>query len=404
MTYPTEKGQSPDPVVRLDNEPGRVAPAREPARAAAEPRLAAPSPGPELSESTPVGMRATPPTDRGYANAADVSGLPLTEVVYWFALALAAAADIAAFHQVVSLVMREQGDTLVWLMVVGLTVIALTLAHFAGRLARDVSARHGTATWKQFLLCAIPWVALGLAAFAVRLIVADSSGGTTVDGTIIGADSVGRQARQTSAAVLFLALYVGSGAVAAFGAYFTRNPLRSGYRQAMRAHTRALDRLRRSQPPYERALQVYRQRARIRAREEANWQAARELRLAQADELKRYAAVLIAAHLQDPSVTDAMTLPDRRPITGANETTLGHEARNAINARSRTETPTAGPRKTAQRPTIGFLRRSAPKRAIEARPVGGPDSPQRLDPGRETSTESGNGQADGPVGGGRKAG
>jgi len=202
----------------------------------------------------------------------------------------------AAFHQVVSLVMRDQGDALVWLMVVGLTVIALTLAHFAGRLARDVSARHGTATWKQVLLCAIPWVALGLAAFAVRLIVADSSGGTTVDGTIIGGDSVGRQARQTSGAVLFLALYVGSGAVAAFGAYFTRNPLRSGYRQAMRAHSRALGRLSRSQPPYERALQVYRQRARIRAREDANYQAARELRLAQADELKRYAAVLIASH------------------------------------------------------------------------------------------------------------
>jgi hypothetical protein len=334
----------------------------------------------------------TPPPDRGYANAADVSGLPLTEVVYWFALVLAAAADIAAFHQVVSLVMRDQGDALVWLMVVGLTVIALTLAHFAGRLARDVTARHGTATLKQVLLCAIPWVALGLAAFAVRLIVADSSGGTTLDGTIIGGDTVGRQARQTSGAVLFLALYVGSGAVAAFGAYFSRNPLRSGYRQAMRAHSRALDRLTRSQPPYERALQVYRQRARIRAREEANYQAARELRLAQADELKRYAAVLIAAHLQDPSVTDAMTLPDRRPTAGANETALVHEARTAINARRKAQTPVAGPRKA-----VGFLRRSAPKRAIEARP----DTPQRLDPARESSTEQA--QTDG-LHDGRKAG
>ena len=401
MTHPTEKSPSPDAVVRSDLEPGRVAAAGVPAGGAAEPGSAVPSPGPEVIEPAPVDMRATPTVDRGYANAADVSGMPLTEVVYWFALALAAAADIAAFHQVVSLVMRDQGDALVWLMVVGLTVIALTLAHFAGRLARDVSARHGTATWKQVLLCAIPWVALGLAAFAVRLIVADSSGGTTVDGTIIGGDSVGRQARQTSGAVLFLALYVGSGAVAAFGAYFTRNPLRSGYRQAMRAHSRALGRLSRSQPPYERALQVYRQRARVRAREEANWQAARELRLAQADELKRYAAVLIAAHLQDPSVTDAMTLPDRRPIVGTHEPSLTHEARTAISARRRTDTPIAGPRKSVQRPKIGFLRRSAPKRAIEARQAGGPDSPQRI---RENLTEPGDGQAEGPVGGGRRAG
>jgi hypothetical protein len=222
MTYPTAKGQSPDPVVRSDTEPGRDAPTLVPA----------PEPAPALvpaPEPAAAGTRATPPAERGYANATDVAGLPLTEIVYWFALALAAAADVAAFHQVVSLVMRDQGDALVWLMVVGLTVIALTLAHFAGRLARDVSAQHGTATRRQVLLCALPWVALGLAAFAVRLIVADSSGGTTLDGTIIGGDTVGRQARQTSGAVLFLALYVGSGAVAAFGAYFSRNPLRSAH-------------------------------------------------------------------------------------------------------------------------------------------------------------------------------
>jgi hypothetical protein len=271
--------------------------------------------------------------DRGFAGPAEVSGLPMTEIVYWFALALAAGADVAAFHQVVSLILRDQGDALVWLMVVGLTAIALTLAHFAGRLARDVTAGRGPATWKQVFACAIPWVALGVAAFAVRLIVADSSGGTTVDGSIVGGGDVGKSARQASAAVLFLVLYVGAGAVAAFGEFLSRNPLRSEYRRSLRAHNRALGRLSRSQPPYELAVQVYRQRARSRAREEANWQAAREQRLAHADELKRYAAVLIAAHLQDPSVTDAMTLPDRRPIAGPNGGTPTGETRPAIEAR-----------------------------------------------------------------------
>jgi hypothetical protein len=88
-------------------------------------------------------------------------------------------------------------------------------------------------------------------------------------------------------------------------------------------------------------------------------------------------------------VTDAMTLPDRRPIAGTHETALGHEARTAINARRRTQTPTAGPRKTA----IGFLRRSTPKRAIEARPAGASDPVGETEPG-----------ADGPPNGGRKAG
>ncbi|MGE5830764.1 MAG: hypothetical protein ACM30G_20710 [Micromonosporaceae bacterium] len=280
----------------------------------------------------------------------------MTEIAYWFALALAAAADVAAFHQVVSLILRDQGDALVWLMVVGLTAIALTLAHFAGRLARDVTARHGSATWKQVYACAIPWVALGLAAFTVRLIVADSSGGTTVDGNVVGSGEVGATARQVSAAVLFLALYAGSGTVAAFGAFLSRNPLRSGYRHALRAHSRALARLARSQPPYELAVQAYKQCARIRAREEANYEAARAQRLAQADELKRYAAVLIAAHLQDPAATDAMTLPDRRPMDGSISATSARETRPAIEAQ----------------------RRSEARPAIEARSAGGVDGPQRF--------------------------
>jgi hypothetical protein len=301
--------------------------------------------------------------DRGFAGAAEVSGLPMTEIVYWFALALAAGADVAAFHQVVSLVLRDQGDALVWLMVVGLTAIALTLAHFAGRLARDVTAGRGPATWKQVFACAIPWVALGLAAFVVRLIVADSSGGTTVDGSIVGGGDIGKSARQTSAAVLFLVLYVGAGAVAAFGEFLSRNPLRSEYRRSLRAHHRALTRLSRSQPPYERAVQVYRLRARSRAREEANWRAAREQRLAHADELKRYAAILIAAHLQDPLVTDAMTLPDRRPIVGPKGASSTDETRPAIEAR----------------------RTGEARSAIEARTAHGADGPQGLISASETN-------------------
>jgi hypothetical protein len=315
--------------VRPHNGSAEVAQGRVAEPAAVEPAALEPVP--------PVDRPAEPSGgdlyDSGFAGAAEVSGLPMTEIVYWFALALAAGADVAAFHQVVSLILREQGDALVWLMVVGLTAIALTLAHFAGRLARDVTAGRAPATWKHVMACAIPWVALGLAAFVVRLIVADSSGGTTVDGSIIGSGDIGKSARQTSAAVLFLVLYVGAGAVAAFGEYLSRNPLRSEYRRALRAHHQALKRLARSQPPYELAVQVYRQRARSRAREDANWRAAREQRLAHADELKRYAAILIAAHLQDPSVTDAMTLPDRRPIDGPTEATLAGETRPAIESR-----------------------------------------------------------------------
>ena len=47
--------------------------------------------------------------------------------------------------------------------------------------------------------------------------------------------------------------------------------------------------------------------------EENNYGSAERLQRAYADELKRYAAYLIAAHLQHPSATDGMTLPDRYP-------------------------------------------------------------------------------------------
>ena len=60
---------------------------------------------------------------------------------------------------------------------------------------------------------------------------------------------------------------------------------------------------------------------RSRQREEANYNAARSLHLANADELKRYAAVLVAAHLQHPSATDGMTLPDRVPFPIPEEST-----------------------------------------------------------------------------------
>jgi hypothetical protein len=86
------------------------------------------------------------------------------------------------------------------------------------------------------------------------------------------------------------------------------------YRRALHAYERATRRLARSQPSYERALQVLRQHARTAHREEANYQAAVAQRLAFAGELKRQAAILIAAHLKDPAATDGMTLPDRVPM------------------------------------------------------------------------------------------
>jgi hypothetical protein len=247
-----------------------------------------------------------------YRDAGETAGRPVAELGYWLALAVTAGADVAAFNQIVSLVMSDQNAWIVALMVAGFTACSLTLAHFAGRLARDVSAGHGTANRTQVLALVTPWAVLGVVAFGVRLTAA-FDGGTSVGGQVLGG-GLSEQARHATAAFMFLVLYVASGAVAGFGVYLTRNPKRVAYRRALAAYDRAMRRLARSQPPYERAVQVLRQHARTALREEANFQAAAAQRAAFAGELKRYAAVLIATQLKDPSVTDGMTLPDRQPM------------------------------------------------------------------------------------------
>jgi hypothetical protein len=251
----------------------------------------------------------TPPDS--YRAVGETAGRPTSELGYWLALAVTAGADVAAFNQIVSLVMSDQTAAIVGLMVAGFTACSLTLAHFAGRLARDVSAGHGGASRTQVWMLVAPWAVLGLGAFAVRLTAAFNTG-PELSVQVFG--GLSPQAKHATAAFMFLVLYVASGAVAGFGVYLTRNPKRVAYRRALAAYQRAVRRLARSQPPYERAIQVLRQHARSALREEANHQAAVAQRLAFAGELKRYAAVLIAAQARDPSVTDGMTLPDRVPM------------------------------------------------------------------------------------------
>lgn len=254
----------------------------------------------------PAGGQLSP---HGYAQPADVAGRPITELGYVLALAVVAGADLAVFYQVVAVIL-QLSPGLSWPAVAGFTAGSLTLAHFAGRLLRDNAAGQRPGSGRAGWLLVLPWALLGLVAFVVRLIFARSVsqfGSTAVGG-------ISPSARQLTSAIMFLALYIASGAVAGFGEYLTRNPLRARYRTAWRAYRRSLRRLARSQPRYERALNVLQVHARSRLREEHNYQAARSLRLAFADELKRRAHVTMAIHLQDPSATDGMTLADPAPF------------------------------------------------------------------------------------------
>jgi hypothetical protein len=249
------------------------------------------------------------PLDRnGYRQPVEATGRMAGEIIYVIALAVTAGADVAAFDQVLSMILQALGQTIIWVAVAGFTAMSLTLAHFAGRMLRDHKADHGPDSKRAVWLLLIPWALLGLAALLARLIVAQGMAGapTTV--------AAGNPAADTLAgAVLFLILYLASGAVAGFGEYLTRNPYRAHYRTARRAHRRSVHRMDRSAAAYERAISVWELHEQSRQDEEKHFTSARQLQEAHADELKRYAAYLIATHLKDPSVTDGMTRPDRVP-------------------------------------------------------------------------------------------
>ena len=239
-----------------------------------------------------------------YQDIGGVSGLAWGERVYIVALLVAAGADFAAFQQVVQLLMPFTDEWLIYLLVTGLTVVSLTLMHFAGRVMRDLLAGHGSHGWIKLVALIVPWLFLGALAFAVRLMVVDQTRAGRPEAAL----------EQTLSAWMFLALYVGSGVVAAFGAFLTHNPLRTDYRRALRAYSRALKRLTRSQAAYERALHVLEMHERSRDRDAADYRAALDQCLAVAEELKRYASVLVAVQLKRPPVTDGMTQRDWLPL------------------------------------------------------------------------------------------
>jgi hypothetical protein len=251
------------------------------------------------------------PSRGGYQQPMAATGRPVGEISYVIALAITAGADIAAFDQVLSIILANLGPWLIAVAVAGFTAMSLTLAHFAGRILRDRAAGHGPdGRWAVWLLM-VPWALLGLAALLARLILAQSELNSA---TTTAATDGSPAAKALSSAFLFLILYLASGAVAGFGEYLTRNPYRSHYRTALHAYHRSLRRMRRSQAPYERALSVWELHEEGRRDEQQNHGSATALQLANADELKRYAAFLIAAHLQDPSATDGMTMRDRIPF------------------------------------------------------------------------------------------
>jgi hypothetical protein len=161
---------------------------------------------------------------------------------YLGAVLLAGVADFIAFYQVLSLVLRDLPDLLLYLLVIGFTCIALTLAHYLGIFLRDRTA--GARHLHQAMLpaCAVLWVALGLMAFWVRWKVSGSAGTPTlpqVGGSVVVPQAHNFQSTLPGAS-MFAAFYFATGAAAIIGSYLVHNPLRRAFIRTVRAHESAI--------------------------------------------------------------------------------------------------------------------------------------------------------------------
>jgi hypothetical protein len=168
------------------------------------------------------------------------SGRSGSDLFYVGALLLAGTADFIAFYQVVSLVLRNLPDLWLYLLVIGFTSIALTLAHYLGVFLRD---RTAGARWHHPAMlpgCAVLWLALGLMAFWVRWKVSGAAGVSVLPGSGSLAVSQGNFQSTLPGASMFAAFYFATGAAAITGSYLAHNPMRRAFARTVRAHESAI--------------------------------------------------------------------------------------------------------------------------------------------------------------------
>lgn len=273
--------------------------------------------------------------ETGFRDGTLLAGRPRSTYLHALALLLAAGADIGAFSQTVELVL-PQANWVVWIVVSGLTVVVLYIAHMIGVMLREanavskstrrhtheITARIGRGS--AILICTATWLAVGLLAFWVRytvpLVGTAQLGGGAIGSGGIGSGTIGSGGATTSgaaegdkplqAAAIFLGLYLATGIVAIVGAYFTHNPYRGRYAAAIKAYGKASEQASASIQQLGLAFAArQRQQAEIDAADQI-LVSAKEQNKAFTDRLKEVARIEIAVLTKDPAVTDAFFKPN----------------------------------------------------------------------------------------------
>lgn len=245
-----------------------------------------------------------------------VGGRPLAKLVEFVVLLLAAGADVVAFYTALSIGLNTPTH-LLYLLVAGFTAVALLLSHACGRVCRDLSQGAPGAHRLVLYVCLAGWAGLGIAAFLARLLLGEESSGPSFGGSGT-ADEMDSSAVLVTA-ILFAALYLGTGTAAAVVAYWNHNSLANAYAVSERRLAHARQAAAKEIHRYEKVVGEFRQRYNEWWRTEKNHVAARAKRLALAEELKQLARQRMAAAAQDPATTDGLFTEDwyhtERPLS-----------------------------------------------------------------------------------------
>jgi hypothetical protein len=154
---------------------------------------------------------------------------PVTMLV----LVAAAAVDLVTFHQVLLLALDET-EEMIWAAVVGFVVVTIALSHHTGLQARQATnARNVPGARLTAWLCLLVWAGLGLMAFLFRLVVAEpSAAGASFDVDVEALTETPEDHSQTLSALLFLALYLGTGVISGLAGFLRFEPAARQYGRA----------------------------------------------------------------------------------------------------------------------------------------------------------------------------
>jgi hypothetical protein len=236
--------------------------------------------------------------------------------LYLAALVVALGADVVGFYQIMKLAIPEQSETFHMVMTTAISLAVVFFAHMVGMSLRhrDEQGRRGPGV--ATLVLGAVWFGLGAVAFYIRLTVeplgsaspVGSSGFSPTQTPTAPTEpiSTGPTEIMITNAMLFAALYLVAGIIAAIGAYALHDPALERYNRVKHAYEKACleaeadaERLSRIRQRHAHLLELKAKSELIAAEE--------RIRLALVgDELQNFARHKIAEILKDPAMTDAL--------------------------------------------------------------------------------------------------